>query len=359
MWNNTRITQLLGIEYPLLLGPMGGGFSTPAFTAAISNAGGLGSYGAYTMTPEQIIQAGHEIKQLTGKPFNINLWVSDVDEQLAHYPAERIAAVQALFQPYFDELGVGMPQLTTNIPSKFEKQAEAILTIQPAVFSFIFGAPSPAILQECKRRHIITVGAATTQEEAVLLEEAGVDAIVAAGFEAGGHRPSFLRPADDSLTGLLPLVAQLKAVVKVPVIAAGGIGDGKGIAAALTLGADAVQLGTAFLASDESAASPLHKATLQTPAATHTVLSKSLTGRMGRMIHNRIAAEVSYATEVLPFPLHNRFLAPLKEAAIAQGRTDLVNLWAGQNTTNIKTGSAATIMQELIKEASVILEKNK
>lgn len=355
MWKNTVISRLLNIEYPVLLGPMGGGFSTPELTAAISNTGGLGSYGAYTLTPEQLLQAGQAIHQLTSKPFNINLWVSDVDASLAAVTAEKIATVQALFKPYFDELGVPVPELNPVIPSKFEQQAEALLEVKPAVFSFIFGVPAAEILRECRKRHIVCVGAATTVEEAAYLEEAGVDAIVAAGFEAGGHRPSFLRAADDSLTGLLSLVQQLKARVRVPVIAAGGIANGKSIAAALTAGADAVQLGTAFLASDESAASPLHKRILQTAAAQHTVLSKSLTGRMGRMIHNRIAADISYATEVLPFPLHNRFLGPLKEAAVAQGRADLVNLWAGQNAVGIKAKGAASIMRGLIAEVNELL----
>jgi nitronate monooxygenase len=260
-----------------------------------------------------------------------------------------------LFKPYFDELSIPMPELNPVIPSKFEQQVQALLEIKPAVFSFIFGAPSAEILRECRKRRIVCVGAATTVEEGVYLEEAGVDAIVAAGFEAGGHRPSFLRPAEDSLTGVFALVQQLKGRVKVPVIAAGGIANGRGIAAALTLGADAVQLGTTFLASNESAASPLHKRILQTTATTHTVLSKSLTGRMGRMIHNRIAAGVPYTTEVLPFPLQNRFLGPLKEAALAQGRADLVNLWCGQNATGVKAKGAASVMRELIAEVNELL----
>lgn len=356
MWNNTAITRLLAIEYPILLGPMGGGFSTPEFAAAISNRGGLGSYGAYTLTPEQILQAGNAIKQLTDKPFNINLWVSDVDPTLTGLSPEKTAAIQALFKPYFDELGIPMPELNPAIPSKFEKQAEAVLQLQPAVFSFIFGVPSAEILRECRKRRIVCVGAATTPEEGAYLEEAGVDAIVAAGFEAGGHRPSFLRKADDSLTGMFSLVQQLKARVKLPVIAAGGIANGKSIQAALALGADAVQMSTTFLASDECAASPLHKRIIQTNAASHTVLSKSLTGRMGRMVYNRIAAEVPDAMEVLPFPLHNRFLAPLKEAAAAQGRADLVNLWCGQNATGVKAKSAASIMRELIAEANALMK---
>ncbi|MEO5998172.1 MAG: nitronate monooxygenase, partial [Chitinophagaceae bacterium] len=298
MWNQTRLTELLGIEYPILLGPIGGGFSTPELLAAVSNAGGLGSFGAYTLTPQEILEAGKAIKTKTNKPYNINLWISDVDERLGNYPVRDIDKIKTLFKPYFDELSIPMPDLDTNIPSKFLKQVEIILEIRPAVFSFIFGIPSKEILKECRRLGIKTVGAATTLDEALALEEAEVDAIIAAGFEAGGHRPSFLMPAYDSLTGTFALIQQLKKKIKIPVIAAGGIADGKGIVAALTLGADAVQIGTAFLVTDESNATPIHRAALFSDESKYTVLSKSLTGRMGRMIRNRITEEIKYETEV-------------------------------------------------------------
>ena len=354
MWNQTRITELLGVRYPILLGPMGGRFSTPDLLAAVSNAGGLGSLGAYTLTPEQILEASIAIRSKTENPYNINLWVSDVDQDLVDYPAGKLEKVKALFKPYFDEVGIPLPELDVNIPSKFLKQVETVLEIRPAVFSFIFGIPSAGILQECRRLGIKTVGAATTLDEALALEEAKVDAIVAAGFEAGGHRPSFLKPAPDSLTGVFALVQQLKAKIKTPVIAAGGIADGKGIAAALTLGADAVQLGSAFIVTDESGATALHKAKLLAGEAKDTVLSKSLTGRMGRMIQNRISSEIPYLTEVLPFPLQTRLMGPLRAASIAQGRSDLINFWSGQNTVNLKHTKAAELMRHLISETDEI-----
>ena len=355
MWNETRITRLLGIKYPILLGPMGGGFSTPQLLATVSNAGGLGSFGAYTFTPEQILEADKEIRSLTNGPYNINLWVSDVDQRLADFPDESLNKIKAIFKPYFDELGISMPDLSTNIPSKFEKQVEAVFQIRPAVFSFIFGIPSKEILDEARRLGIKTVGAATTLDEALALEEANVDAIVAAGFEAGGHRPSFLKPANESFTGAFALIQQLKAKIKTPIIAAGGIADGKGIAAALTLGADAVQLGTAFLVTDESNATPLHKARLFSDQAKYTVLSKSLTGRMGRMIRNRISEEINFETEVLPFPLQTRLIGPLREAALAQGKTDMINFWSGQNAVSLKHTRALELMEALVGETGEIL----
>lgn len=357
MWNQTRITELFGIQYPILQGPMGGGFSTPELLAVVSNAGGLGSLGAYTLTPEQILETSKIIKTKTDKPYNINLWVSDVDKCLADYPVEDLEKVKAIFKPYFDELGIPLPDVDPNIPSKFLKQVEVIFEIRPKVFSFIFGIPSKEILDECRKLGIRTVGAATTLDEALALEEANVDAIVAAGFEAGGHRPSFLKPANVSLTGTFSLIQQLKAKIKTPVIAAGGIADGKGIAAALTLGADAVQLGTAFLVTNESNATPIHKAKLFSDEAKYTVLSKSLTGRMGRMIRNRISEEIKYETPVLPFPLQTRLIGPLREAATAQGKTDMINFWSGQNAVNLKYTKADELMQSLILETESIFKR--
>lgn len=355
MWHKTKITELLGIQYPILQGPMGGGFSTVELLAAVSDSGGLGSYGVYTITPEEILEVGKAIKAETDKPYNINLWVSDVDKSLAHYPAASLEKVKTLFKPYFDELGIALPELSTDIPSKFEKQVEALFEIRPAVFSFVFGIPSKEILAESRRLGIKTVGTATTLDEALALEEAQVDAIVASGFEAGGHRSSFLRPAEDSQTGLFALIQQLKAKTSTPIIAAGGIADAKGIAAAMMLGADAVQLGTAFLATDESDATPQHRALLFSDNSKLTTLSKSFTGRMGRMIANKIADEVKFETEVLPFPLQTKFMAPLKAAALAQGRTDLVNFWCGQNTVTLKHHKAAELMQDLVEETGKIL----
>ncbi|QSB28971.1 nitronate monooxygenase family protein [Flavobacterium sp. CLA17] len=355
MWNSTKITQLLGIEYPILQGPMGAGFSTAALLAAVSNAGGLGSYGAYTLTPEEILEAGKAIKERTNKPYNINLWVNDVDKTLVNYPPEKVEKIKLLFKPYFDELGIPLPDLYADIPSKFEKQVETLFEIKPAVFSFIFGIPSKEILNESRRLGIKTVGAATTLEEALALEEAQVDAIVASGFEAGGHRPSFLRPAQDSFTGLFTLLQQLKAKTKTPIIAAGGIIDAKGIAAAMTLGADAVQLGTAFMVTEESGATPLHKQVLLSGTANPTTVSKSLTGRMGRLLSNRISDAVPFETEVLPFPLQTKLIAPLKAAALAQGKTEMISFWSGQNTSALKHRNASELMQALITETGALL----
>lgn len=356
MWHKTKLTKILKIKYPILQGPLGAGFSTVDLLTSVSDAGGLGSFGAYTLTPQEILEAGNKINAATDKPYNINLWVSDVDERLKNYSPESLARITTLFKPYFDQLNIPIPDLNIDIPSKFEQQVEVLFQIKPAVFSFAFGVPSEDILNECRRLGIKTVGSATTLDEALFLESHKVDAIVAAGFEAGGHRPSFLKPAEDSLTGTFALVQQLKAKIKTPIIAAGGIVDAKGVAAALTLGADAVQLGTAFLACDESGATPEHKKALFSEASQYTILSKSLTGRMGRMMTNRIAEEIKFETEVLPFPLQTRLIAALKTAAFAQGKTELINFWSGQNAINLKHTNAKELMLSLINKTNKILK---
>ncbi|HLZ85986.1 MAG TPA: nitronate monooxygenase, partial [Puia sp.] len=274
MWNDTKIAKLLGVEYPIFQGPFGGNLSTVTLAAMVSNLGGIGGYGAYTNTPDEIVKVNTELRKTTNKPYNINLWVSDNDVPAGSVTEEELQRVKRLFQPYFEELGIPLPGKPLPFSSRFENQVEVILDVRPPVFSFMFGTPSAAILEQCRRAGIVTVGAATTLDEAVVLESAGVDAIIASGFEAGGHRPSFLAPAEQSLTGTFVLLQQIKEKVQTPVIAAGGIATGRGIAAALALGADAVQVGTAFLACEESNAPAIHREMLFGAESRYTVLTR-------------------------------------------------------------------------------------
>ena len=229
-------------------------------------------------------------------------------------------------------LGAPRPAYRPYSPLRFEDQARVLLDAKVPVFSFIFGIPPREILEECRAKGIVTIGTATTPDEAAALEEAGVDAIAASGFEAGGHRGSFLRPAEDSLTGTLSLVPQVVDAVDVPVIAAGGIGDARGVIAALALGAEGVQMGTAFLACEESGASRLHREALRGRDAGHTGLTRGFTGRLARGIHNRLMEELNReGTEILPYPLQRALVRHLSMAAEAAGRSDLLPLWAGQS----------------------------
>ena len=257
-WNENRLTAKLGIDYPVIQGPLGG-LSSQKSTAAVSNFGGLGSFGAHGLTPEAIKEAIAEIRSLTSKPFAMNLWVSMEDEGARTSDENAFNRSLAPLTSHLAGLGAPHPTFKPYSPARFEDQARVLLDAKVPVFSFIFGIPPREVLEECRAKSIVTIGTATTPDEGAALEEAGVDVIVASGFEAGGHRGSFLRAAENSLTGTLALVPQIVDNVDVPVIAAGGIGDVRGVVAALALGAEGVQMGTVFLACEESGASLLHR----------------------------------------------------------------------------------------------------
>src|SRR3981189_3093028 len=254
-WKENRLTAKLGIDYPIVQGPLGG-LSSQRLTAAVSNFGGLGSFGAHGLAPEAIKDVIAQIRSLTAKPFAMNLWVSMEDEGARTSDENAFNRSLAPLAVHIAALGAPRPEYEPYPWIRFEDQARVLLDERVPVFSFIYGIPPREILEECRAKHIVTIGTATTPEEAAALQEAGVDAIVASGFEAGGHRGSFLRAAEDSLTGAFALVPQIADMVNVPVIAAGGLADVRGVVAALALGAEAVQMGTAFLACAESGASP-------------------------------------------------------------------------------------------------------
>ncbi len=348
MWRDTAITRRLGLDYPIIQGPFGGGLSTVGLVAAVSNSGGLGSYGAHLLAPSEIHALAAEIRQATDRPFALNLWVSDHDEGGLEMSAAAFAKSLARFQPFYEELGIAPPTRPEKFTVRFEDQIGAILDARPPVFSFVFGIPSREILFECRKRGIITLGAATTVDEAVAIEQAGVDLVLATGFEAGGHRPAFLRPAEESLVGTLALVPQVVDRVKIPVVAAGGISDGRGVAAALTLGAQAVQLGTAFLACVESGASATHREKIFSPDAHHTVLSRSFTGRLARFIRNQFIERLEHSTpSPLPFPLQSWFTGFIKLAAAEHGKSEFMSLYAGQGAPLLRHRSAANLMRAI------------
>ena len=360
MWYNTKATELLGIQYPILQGPFGGNLSSVALTAAVSNAGGLGGYGAYTMTPQEIFEVDKQIKAATDKPYNINLWVSDHDSAEEGLTDEQFNKATALFKPYFDEVGIPLPEKPASFQSRFENQLQVILDVRPKVFSFMFGALPPDVLEQARKLGIVTVGAATTLDEAIFLENSGVDMIIASGFEAGGHRPSFLASAESSLNGTFVLLQLIREKVKIPVIAAGGIANGKGVAAALALGASAAQIGTAFLAVEESNALPIHKQMLFSDAAKYSTLSRAYTGRLGRGITSRIAKEIiGKEAGVLPFPLQTTFMSPLRKAALDQEKWDMILFWGGQIAPILKHTKAKELMHSLIEETTAYFESLK
>ncbi|MGN7705135.1 NAD(P)H-dependent flavin oxidoreductase [Chryseobacterium sp. 22543] len=358
MWNKNRITELLGIEYPILQGPFGGGLSTVELTTAVSNLGGLGGFGAYTLSPQEIYDIHKEILTKTDKPYNLNLWIKDhdiIDEQ--HTKDQYQKAIE-IFKPYFDLLDTDIPSPPLSFESRFQNQLSVIFDIKPKVFSFMFGLMDENIIEDLHQQGTAILGTATTLDEAVALEKTGVDVIVASGFESGGHRPSFLDQAELSTTGTFALIQLIKDKVKIPVVAAGGIVNGRGIAGVFQLGAEAVQIGTAFLATEESGALPIHKEFLFSDAARSTALTRAYTGRLGRGITTKISRDVLAATDkTLPFPLQTHFMGALRKAALEQQKNDLVFFWAGQIAPLLKHKKASTLMQSLIEEASELLNK--
>ena len=351
-WNQNRLTAKLGIEYPIIQGPLGG-LSSQRLTAAVSNFGGLGSLGAHSLPPDAIKDVIAEMRSLTSKPFAMNLWVSMEDEGAR--TADESGFNRSLAPLVADLAAVGAPHPTYKpySPKRFEDQARVLVDAGVPAFSFIYGIPAREILDECRAKGIVTIGAATTPDEAAALQEAGVNAIAASGFEAGGHRGSFLRPAEDSLTGTFSLVPQIADMVSVPVIAAGGIADARGVIAALALGAHAVQMGTAFLACEESGASRLHRETLRRRNAGHTALTKGFTGRLARAIRNHLMEDLNRSgTEILPYPLQRELVRNLSLAAEAAGRADLVPMWAGQSANLSTCTDVSAFLTSLVEEVS-------
>ena len=357
MWNDTPLTRLLGLRYPIVQGPFGGGFSSALLTATISNAGGLGSFGAQGQPPARMAGIVSDIRQLTAAPFAVNLWVSTEDDAASTMSrADYEAALQPL-APLFEELGVPPPSYPFAPSPSFGDQVEALIAARPPVISFIFGIPPAAILDSCRAHAIVTMGVTTTAEEARALESAGIDVVVASGFEAGGHRASFLRPAGRSLTGTFALVPQVVDAVKIPVVAAGGIADARGVAAALTLGAHGAQIGTAFLACDESNAPAIHKEVLHGPLAAQTALTTGFSGRLARGVRNALADLYDNpAVPRLPYPLQGQLVGALRERAIAQRRFDLISLWSGQAAPLVRHHHAGALFDDLVAGTQTIFE---
>jgi len=313
--------------------------------------GGLGSFGCQPYTVDEIIEYSNAICKLTDKPFNLNLWVNDRDERLVSFDKAEYEKLKKIFKHYFDELAIPLPEMPADLGPKYEDQLQAILETKPPVFSFIYGIPSEDILEKCRRNGTKTIGTATTVDEAIALEKAGVDAIVATGFEAGGHRASFIRSAEDSLTGTFTLIPQVADNVSIPVIAAGGIADARGIKAAFTLGADAVQIGTAFLATAQSNATEEHKQKLFSAEAKYTTLTKIFSGRLSRVIRNKLTEELNDKEHLLaPYPMQRKFMNSLQSALIKNHKSEYITFTSGQSAPLLKYKDAAELFHSLVKE---------
>jgi len=339
-----RLEKLLGIHDPIILGPFGG-VSSVSLTATISEFGGLGSYGLYGYRPERIAQTIREIRAETGRPFAVNLWLPTGDEVT---PGDiNLAPYASALAPLFASVGVPLPEAPDAFLPDFNDQLAAVFEASPAVLSVVYGVPSGSLLDAARSRGIRVIGAATSVDEAIALDAAGVDAIVATGFEAAGHRVSFLRAPEDSLVGLFALVPQVVDAVSVPVIAAGGIADRRGVAAAFALGADGVQVGTAFLRTRQSGASDAYRRAIGTVGEVGTVLARAMSGRLSRGIANAAVTAIEAAKMIAPFPAQNWLTGQFRAEAARLGRSELMSLWAGQAAPLASLTDARDVYDEL------------
>ena len=349
-WLSTDATRLLGIEYPIIQAPFGG-YPSQQLTAAVSNLGGMGSLGALTLSPSAIHEVADELRSLTTKPFAINLWVSTFDP-LGSPAARTYEQKVAEFAQYYAELGIVAPSRVESSHQDFSKQVRAAIDAQVPVISFIYGVPPIEVIQECNLKNITTIAAATTADEARVLQAAGIELIVASGFEGGGHRGSFLRSPEHSLIGGLSLIPQVVDAVSVPVIAAGGIADGRGFLAAMVLGAQAVQIGTAFLLCTGSGIGGAYRAALQSEPAKETDLTRAFTGRLARGIRNRLMDELAHTDPPLPFPLQHHLIQTVARPASMQEKCEWMTIWAGQSARLHQYADAADLMSHFIAAAS-------
>lgn len=338
----------LGIEHPLIQAPMSGS-TTPALVAAVSNAGALGSLGAGYLEPQAIIDQADEVRTLSSKPFGLNLFVlpESFEVDMAAVDAAR-RALDALME----REGLA---IRTTIPARwapsFHDQFAALCEARPAVASFAFDLISAAQVRQLKQLGIVVVGTATTVDEARAWEARGADAVSLQSAEAGGHRGTFLHDAQDGMIGLFALLPLAARAVKIPLIAAGGIMDGRGMLAAEVLGATASQLGTAFLACPECAAAAGWKRDLPDSAEHQVTTIRSFSGRAARGLRNTyVKAMEGIAAELPPYPVTNALTSPLRKAAVAAGRSDLTNEWCGQGAGLARAMPAAELVAVLMDE---------
>ena len=333
--------------YPIIQGPMAGGASTPALVAAVSNAGGLGSLASSLVSPATIIEQAAQIRALTPRPFILNLFVQSTPTPTE---AEVDRAVQ-LLKPVWSRLGWEDLPRPANWCQDFDAQLTAFLAIKPAAASFTFGILSKEQVASLHAAGILVIGTVTTVEEGLAWQEVGADAVIASGIESGGHRGTFIgRQEDATLPGkqLWPAVAHALAI---PVIAAGGIMDGTDIREALALGAVAVQMGTAFLVTDEAGTHPAHRARLLAREPQVTRLTRSFSGRYARGIENQfMRAMAPVEHQVPPYPVQNALTGPIRAAAASNQDAELMSLWAGTGFDRARAMPAAELVRTLFHE---------
>ncbi len=353
MWPDTRLMDIFGIEYPIIQAPMAGA-STPAMAAAAANNGCMGSLGCAMMKPDVYIDTFNKTRSLTNGALNMNFFchVEPVEKP------DRNERAFELLKPFYEEMGQDqMPDaVATHFPFG-DEIFEAVLQACPNVMSFHFGLPNQKYVDALKERGVKILCSATTAAEAREQEARGVDAVIAQGWEAGGHHGFYLEKQTAAI-GTFALVPQLVDAVDIPVIAAGGIADGRGIAAALALGASGVQIGTAFLTTEETGIPEVHKNSLLASDGSNTQLTRIFSGRPARGLQNRYMDEIKPFEDELPdFPLMNTLTGPLRKFSAENDKPDFVAQWSGQAVSLNRTGTTAELIQRLVEETQSVIGK--
>jgi nitronate monooxygenase len=344
----TNLTRRLGITHPVLQAPMAGGATTVELVTAVCESGGAGFVAAAYSTPVQIADFCRAVRARTRRPFGVNLFAPSPS---AARPDDPRSALERI-APYHAELGIEPPSLPASATESFDAQLAAALGGGASYFSFTFGIPPSDALRAIRTARMFLIGTATTVEEAVALESAGVDAVVAQGSEAGAHRGTFAVPFEAAMVGTVALVPQVLRAIRIPVIASGGIMNGEGIAAALALGAGAVQMGTAFLTCHESGAPESYKRAILAAREHETRVTRAFSGRPARGIVNRFIEEVERSPDaILPYPLQNALTRAMRASAAKQDRPEFLSLWAGQGVRLARRESAGELMSRLASES--------
>ncbi len=345
--------ETLGIKHPIIQAPMAGGLVTPELVAAVSNAGALGSYPGGYLHPDVIDSAIKKIRSLTDKPFAVNLFIPEKNPGTA--PSPRV--VKKLSE-IAEEVGIAGPGTPSQEGFRFEDQLAVIIDNDVPVFSFTFGMPDAAQIEALRRNGIAVMGTATSVAEARKLEEAGCSAVAAQGIEAGGHRGTFPDTPHLPMTGAIALVPQIADGVKIPVVASGGIMDGRGIVAALALGAAGVQMGTAFLSAAEASVPEAWLRAIEQSDDTSTVLTRVYTGKYARGIRNRFFEDMAnLEAEVPHYPVQHALTAAIRAAAKAKGDARFMSLWAGQAAPMSRRHPAAELVEILVQESRAVLAR--
>jgi len=347
-WGN-QLTQTLKVDYPVIQAPMLG-FTTPEMVAAISNQRGLGSLPVGGLSPEKTLELIRKTKALTPHPFAINLFSHTIPKP----DKQKCARMQELLEKICLENGIAYKKQSLEDVRfyNYTEQVECILNENIPIVSFTFGALDTQTIKTFKQRGVTLIGTATSLKEAQLLDNIGINMIAAQGIEAGGHRGTFLENEPLPMVSAMQLVSQLTRHINKPIIAAGGINTGETIKAAFALGAQGVQIGTAFIASEESSAIPSFKSYLKHSTDNDSVLTKAFSGRWARGLKNKFIAEVEASgLEIPPYPIQNSLTAPLRNAAQQNNNKEFTNLWAGLGASKAETKPIAELFLKLIRQA--------